>query len=278
MTHAKAVSEPAPHTCPKCGSPTEYRFGKNGRFLSCTAFNVPPQVVHPEGHGSPENGGDWLLYKAKGKARPKVQTEDASEKITWTKLTKGDKEKFQKLSDQMPEPCKYAAPIDSEGNPMEPELTDILCPEDGQPMIRRTGRFGPFLASSNYPEVQYIIKLDPKKGHVVLPKVPPMETDVLCPKCGEDTEANLYLRDSKRGLWMSCSRFPKCRGRVGFNKLEDDKQAELEKAWQQHVADNPVPEIRTTTGHVITEDEEYQPLIAGETPAASEAELAADAA
>jgi DNA topoisomerase-1 len=145
-------------------------------------------------------------------------------------------------------------------------------------MIRRTGRFGPFLASSNYPEVQYIIKLDPKKGHVVLPKVPPMETDVLCPKCGEDTEANLYLRDSKRGLWMSCSRFPKCRGRVGFNKLEDDKQAELEKAWQQHVADNPVPEIRTTTGHVITEDEEYQPLIAGETPAASEAELAADAA
>jgi DNA topoisomerase-1 len=280
MTHAKAVAEPAPHTCPKCGSPTEYRFGRNGRFLSCTAFNVPPVEVQPEGHDAPAGGGSWLLHKAKGKARPKVQTEDASEKILWTKLSKADKEKFQKLSDQMPEPCKYAAPIDAEGNPMEPELTDILCPEDGAPMIRRTGRFGPFLASSNYPDVQYILKLDPKKGHVVLPKAPPMTTDILCPTCGEDTEATLYLRDSKRGLWLSCSRFPKCRGRVGFNKLEDDKQSELEKAWKQHLAENPIPEIRTTSGHVITEDEQYLPIVVGGEPvgAIGDGETSFDAA
>jgi DNA topoisomerase-1 len=274
MTHAKAVATPAPHTCPKCGAPTEYRFGKNGRFLSCTAFNVPPVEVSPEGHDAPAGGGKWLLHKAKGKARPKVQAEDAGAKIAWTKLSKADKEKFQKLSDQMPEPCKYAAPIDAEGNPMEPELTDILCPEDGRPMIRRTGRFGPFLASSNYPEVQYIVKLDPKKGHVVLPKAPPMTTDVLCPTCGEDTEATLYLRDSKRGLWLSCSRFPKCRGRVGFAKLEEDKQAELEKAWKAHLKDNPIPEIRTAAGHVIAEGEEYVPLVAGEPVAAEEPQAA----
>ena len=93
------------------------------------------------------------------------------------KLTKPDKERLQGLSDEMPEPCRYAAPIDREGRPVQPELTDILCPEDDQPMIRRKGRFGPFLASSNYPEVKYIIKLDPKTGAVVLPKPDPMPTD-----------------------------------------------------------------------------------------------------
>ncbi|MEO0514774.1 MAG: DNA topoisomerase [Planctomycetota bacterium] len=272
MTHAKAATEPAPHTCPKCGSPTEYRFGRNGRFLSCTAFNVPPVEVKPEGHDAPTNGMKWLLYKGKSKARPKVQTEDTSEKILWSKLTKEDKAKFQALSDSMPEPCKYAAPIDAEGNPMEPELTDILCPEDGKPMIRRTGRFGPFLASSNYPDVQYILKLDPKKGHVVLPKAPPMTTDIVCPTCGEDNDgATLYVRDSKRGLWMSCSRFPKCRGRVGFGKLDEDVQADLEKKWKQHLKDNPIPEIHTASGHVITEDEEYHPIVAGQDPVAAEA-------
>ncbi|MEM1212051.1 MAG: type I DNA topoisomerase [Planctomycetota bacterium] len=203
MTHAKAETEPAPYDCPTCGSPTEYRFGKNGKFLSCTAY--------PD--------------------------------------------------------CKYAAPIDSKGRPQEPELTDILCPEDGKPMIRRKGRFGPFLASSNYPEVKYIVKLDPKTGAVVLPKTPPMETDVLCPKCGEDTGATLLLRDSKRGLWLSCSRFPKCRGRESFAKLEEAKQKELKKAWAQHQKDNPIPEIRTSSGHVIAEDENYIPIVAGEEPA-----------
>ena len=274
MTHAKAVSEPAPHICPTCGATTEYRFGRNGRFLSCTAFNVPPEEVKPKGHDAPTasgGGGVWWLHKGKGKARPKVLSENGQEKILWSKLDKADKEKFQKLSDQMPDPCKYAAPIDAEGNPMEPELTDILCPEDGQPMIRRTGRFGPFLASSNYPEVQYIIKLDPKKGHVVLPKAPPMTTEIVCPTCGEANDnATLYVRDSKRGLWMSCSRFPKCRGRVGFGKLDEDVQAELEKKWAQHVKDNPIPEIRTASGHVIREDEEYHPIVAGQEPTPAE--------
>ncbi len=269
MTHAKAASEPSEHVCPTCGSACEYRFGRNGRFLSCTAFNVPPVEIQPEGHGPPESGGPWLLHKAKGKARPKIQTEDASEKVGWSKLTKDDKAKFQAVSDAMPEPCKFAAPIDSDGNMLKPELTDILCPEDGAPMIRRTGRFGPFLASSNYPEVKYIVKLDPKKGHVVLPKAPPMTTTIVCPTCGEQNDnATLYCRDSKRGLWLSCSRFPKCRGRVGFGKLEEDVQADLEKKWKAHLKDNPIPDITTANGHVIQEGEEYLPVVEGaEVPA-----------
>ncbi|MEM6749685.1 MAG: type I DNA topoisomerase [Planctomycetota bacterium] len=202
MTHAKAEFEPAPHTCPTCGASTVYRFGKNGKFLSCSTY--------PD--------------------------------------------------------CKYAAPIDQEGNPLEPELTDIICPEDGQRMVRKTGRFGPFLSSQNYPEVKFIAKLDPKTGGVKLPTPEPMPSDVVCPKCGDETGATLLVRDSKRGLWLSCSRFPKCRGRVGFSKLEEDKQAEIETKWKQWLKDHPVPELRTSDGVVLTEDG-YLPVIAGEEPA-----------
>ncbi|MCP3859030.1 MAG: type I DNA topoisomerase, partial [Phycisphaeraceae bacterium] len=38
LGHAKAEIQPAPFACPKCGAMTCYRFGKNGRFLSCTAY------------------------------------------------------------------------------------------------------------------------------------------------------------------------------------------------------------------------------------------------
>ncbi|MFN3166006.1 MAG: type I DNA topoisomerase [Phycisphaeraceae bacterium] len=275
LRHAKAETQPAPDdlTCPKCGSPTEYKFGKNGRFLSCTAFNVPPIKVDVQGHP-----GTWYLHKAKGKARPKVMNQDQSDKINWTKLTKDDQKTFQTLSDEMPEPCTYAAPIDKNGRPMEPEQTDILCPDppvgDGKPMIKRTGRFGPFLAAATYPDAQYIVKLNAKTGAVELPKPPPMECDIACDKCGD---ANYYVRDSKRGLWLSCSRFPKCRGRAAFNKLPEEKQQELEKAWARHLKDNPVPDIRTTSGRVLKEGDEYVPVVAGE-DASADSESMSDAA
>ena len=38
MTHAKAETQPAKYACPRCGAQTYYRFGKNGRFLSCTQY------------------------------------------------------------------------------------------------------------------------------------------------------------------------------------------------------------------------------------------------
>jgi DNA topoisomerase-1 len=196
LQHAKAATEPAPHLCPKCGSPTVYRFGKNGRFLSCATY---PQ-------------------------------------------------------------CDFAAPIDREGNPLQPELTDILCPECGSGMTKRTGRFGPFLGCVNYPQCKGIVKLDPKKHTVVLPKTPPLTTDLPCPKC----ESPLYLRTSKRGFWLSCSAFPKCRGRVAWSAVDEKKQAELEAAWNEHEKANPQPRIKTATGHVIAEDEQYLPKIQGD--------------
>ena len=88
--------------------------------------------------------------------------------------------------------------------------------------------------------------------------MPPLLTDLPCPKC----EAPLNLRDSKRGFWLSCSTFPKCRGRGRWADLDEAKQAELEAKWAEHVKENPLPVIRNTDGKVIGED--YLPRIAGE--------------
>ena len=38
MKHAKAETTPSEYECPKCGEPLVYRFGKKGKFLSCSAY------------------------------------------------------------------------------------------------------------------------------------------------------------------------------------------------------------------------------------------------
>jgi DNA topoisomerase-1 len=182
MTHAKAEMQPAVYKCPQCGSRTCYRFGKNGRFLSCTAY-------------------------------PK---------------------------------CSYAAPIDREGRPLLPEQVNVACPQDGGPMVLRTGRFGPFLASVNYPEVNCVINID-RKGRIKYPTLPPLLTDLPCPKCG----APLNLRRGKRGPWLGCSTFPKCKGRSSWSKLERARQRKLNAQLEEHEKAHPEVIIRDLNHRVI---------------------------
>ncbi|MHC4786780.1 MAG: DNA topoisomerase family protein, partial [Planctomycetota bacterium] len=177
--HAKAETQPAPYKCPTCGSPTCYRFGKNGRFLSCTAY-------------------------------PK---------------------------------CDYAAPIDREGNPLLPQRINVACPLDNSPMVLRNGRFGPFLASVNYPDVDYVINID-KKGQIKSPSPPPLLTDIACPKC----DAPLNLRRGKRGPWLGCSTFPKCKGRSGWAKLDQAKRDALLKELEAQEKTHPPIIIRDLNG------------------------------
>lgn len=182
MEHAKAEIQPSSHTCPQCGSDTVYRFGRRGRFLSCSKY--------PH--------------------------------------------------------CKFAAPIDRDGNPVSPEHTDIACPKCGSLTLLRKGRFGQFLSCTRYPACDGILNLD-KKGCVIPPKIPPLLTDLPCPKCG----ALLNLRRSARGLWLSCSTFPKCSGRLGWALLEDKTKTKWEKALEEHEKINPQVIIRKLDGNPV---------------------------
>ena len=193
MPHAKAETKPAIYKCPACGSKTEYRFGKNGRFLSCTSY--------PD--------------------------------------------------------CKYAAPIDRKGRPLLPERVDVACPEDGSAMEKRTGRFGPFLASVNYPEIKTVVNLD-KKGGIKYPSQPALLVESLqCEKC----ESPMNLRNGKRGPWLGCSTFPKCKGRMGWKTLEDNVREELDAALNKHMEANPQVIVTTMSGKVIPEGTPIEDLL-----------------
>ncbi len=181
MSHAKSETQPALFACPVCGRRTCYRFGKNGRFLSCTGY--------PE--------------------------------------------------------CTYAAPIDRHGRPMLPERVDLVCPDDGSDMVLRTGRFGQFLASVNYPETRFVLNVD-KKGKLKLPAPPPVVTDLACEKCGKP----MNLRAGKRGPWLGCSGFPKCRGRLAWTKVDDAKRAALEAELAIHEKAHPQIVVTRRDGRV----------------------------
>jgi DNA topoisomerase I len=190
LGHARAETQPAPHTCPQCGGTTVYRFGRKGRFLSCANY---PQ-------------------------------------------------------------CKFAAPLDREGKVLSPEHTDIACPVCGSAMLLRRGRYGAFLSCSRYPECTGIVNLD-KKGGISAPKVPPLLTDLECPKC----QSPMNMRRGARGPWLSCSAFPKCRGRLGWNTLDQETIKRWERKLEEHEKGHPLPVIQTLDG--IPVEEGYKPQL-----------------
>ncbi len=127
--------------------------------------------------------------------------------------------------------CGNTKPVDEQGRPTLREVTEFKCPVCGREMIKRKGRFGEFLGCSGYavknekgePSCSTIINLD-KDGNPLPPKPKPITTTIPCATCGSP----LYLRNGKRGPWLGCSKYPKCRGRMAMAKLspEDKKQIE----------------------------------------------------
>jgi DNA topoisomerase-1 len=231
--HVKGKGEPSPYACPVCGRQLEYRLGKSGRFLSCSGYNE------------------------------KILEEPPAPKTT----AKGKKRKPPKPK-EVPA-CTFAMPVDREGKPRQPEQIDLLSP-DGVPMVKRTGRFGDFLVEDKPRPVKprgkkaqetpaepppFILNLD-KKGCIKFPSPPPVVTDIVCPKCGD----LMNLRDGKRGPWLGCRAFPKCRGREAFGKLPEEKQQALKAELDAHLATQTTLHLTRRDG--VTPVQEGTPLTA----------------
>jgi DNA topoisomerase-1 len=138
--------------------------------------------------------------------------------------------------------CKNIKTIAS--NKAKPKETGIRCPVCGEgQMLLRDGRLGPFLACSNYPKCNTLLNLS-KLRHIEPIKTPPVTTDIACAKCG----APMYLRTGKRGLWLGCSKFPKCRGRLSWNTLDEATRDRWEKIMNNHIAAHPAVTITMLDG------------------------------
>ncbi|MCR5223823.1 MAG: type I DNA topoisomerase [Bacilli bacterium] len=78
-----------------------------------------------------------------------------------------------------------------------PEETGEMCPECGSPLVIRHGRYGKFVACSNYPECKYIKKEEKETVEVCT-----------CLKCGSP----IVERKTRRGkVFYGCSNYPKCK-------------------------------------------------------------------
>ncbi|MDR0666331.1 MAG: type I DNA topoisomerase [Campylobacteraceae bacterium] len=75
------------------------------------------------------------------------------------------------------------------------------CPECGSELLLRKGRYGEFVACSNYPKCKYT------KNISQTPKKEPVKLSVKCPECGGD----IIERISRRGKFFGCSNYPKCK-------------------------------------------------------------------
>ena len=78
----------------------------------------------------------------------------------------------------------------------EAEQVGEDCPECGSPLVKRRGKYGEFIACSNYPNCKYI-KKEPKKVIEVMS----------CPKC----DGKIIEKKTKRGkVFYGCNNYPKC--------------------------------------------------------------------
>ena len=72
-----------------------------------------------------------------------------------------------------------------------------MCPDCGSPLVKRQGRYGEFVACSNYPECKYVKKSEKQVIEVCN-----------CLKC----DGKILERKTRRGrTFYGCSNFPKCK-------------------------------------------------------------------
>ena len=89
------------------------------------------------------------------------------------------------------------------------ELTDIMCEKCGHPMIRRTGKYGKYLACSNYPACSNIVSESETEV-----------SEMRCPKCGD----NMIVKSGKFGKFLACPNYPDCSAILPIDaKLTEEK-------------------------------------------------------
>lgn len=111
--------------------------------------------------------------------------EVAMHDINWQDMVGNFYKDFSKLL--------YACDKDSVKFKIPPKETDVVCDKCGGKMVIRTGKYGEFLACSNYPKCKNIQTMTKEVGK--------------CPKCGKPV---IELKSKKGKVFYGCSGYPDC--------------------------------------------------------------------
>jgi len=192
MEDLKGEGKPTDETCEKCGRPMNIRLGRNGAFLACTGY--------PECDGTSdltaEQAVKYGMGVPAGPPAPKVP-EQSCEKCGKPMAVKRGRFGYFLACTGYPE-CRNTKKIvmaEGAAKAVADVLLEEKCPECGNNLVVKHGRYGQFTACSNYPQCKYV-----KRQTLGIP----------CPEKGCSGE--IVVRRTKRGkTFYGCSRYPECK-------------------------------------------------------------------
>jgi DNA topoisomerase-1 len=215
--------------CPACGKFMIKRDGRFGVFYTCegapecpTTMNLGPDgtpvvTALPTQHRCPKCEKHNLLLKRSKVGKPYVQCPDKN--------------------------CKFISDADEQGNPIKPADTGIVCEKCGSPMIIKSSWRGPFLTCSGYPKCRNAKSINaelreqlkargidlpvPEKREKPKVYIPNVEITEKCYEC----DSPMVLKPSRfgKGYYLSCSKYPKCKGSM---KVSPALQEKIDAAGQ----------------------------------------------
>ena len=90
------------------------------------------------------------------------------------------------------------------------------CPKCQSELVEKFGRFGKFIACTNYPDCKYTEKsaADKKKEEEIRKNEGNEKGDIICDKCGSKME----IKNGPYGMFLGCSKYPDCKN---IKKIEN---------------------------------------------------------
>ncbi len=213
-----ARAEPSEYSCPECGREMVYRFGKKGRFLSCSGY---PECTVSRNIDRQGKMVDDVIAEKPCSVCGKPMLLRTSRLGPFLGCT------------GYPE-CTNTLPSDDKGVPLKKVEADEIketCEDCGSAMAVKFARGKAFLGCGSYPKCKSTKPLPPG---VYVEKPKPEDAGARCDKCGRA----MVIRKSRRGPFLSCSGFPRCRNAMPMDKLEHLRQ--LEAAGE--IPDPPPPD------------------------------------
>ncbi len=199
-----ARGEVSEHECPECSKPLAYRWSKTGRFLACTGYPECKYTCNVDSEGKPV---------------VRQTTDMACERCGKPMVLRSSRGKPFLGCSGYPG-CDFTVPCDESGKPLRKVTPDEIketCDDCGGPMaVKWKGRRA-FLGCTNYPECRGVKPLPAAVYIEPPPKEPPQDAGLACPQCGRP----MVIRKGKRGPFVACSGFPRCRKTMPMERLEE---------------------------------------------------------
>jgi len=186
MTDMKKMEEPTEEICEKCGKPMVIKWGRHGKFMACSGYpecKNTREIARSQG-GAPEGTVEVEQIEE--------VCENCGRPMT---LKRGRFGQFLACTGYPDcKTTKKLAGVGS-GRSSAPDIpTDEKCPQCGNMLMIKHGRYGQFTACSNYPDCKYIKK---------------KTLGIACPQA--NCRGELVEKKSRRGkVFYGCSEYPNC--------------------------------------------------------------------